>query len=87
MKRELEEHTLAYVWWGDAWGNSGWQKKETSDVDHAATETFTVGLVKRHDKRGISLSDGYGIDTGNSMGHTFIPAGMIIKIKKIKVKI
>ena len=43
-----------------------------------------AGFVVKNDKEGISIAQGYG-ENGQYTGHFFVPAGMIRKIRKVKI--
>lgn len=79
-----EKPDLVIVEWGDAWSSAGWADGPS---EHKAVTVFTVGFLEKNDKVGVTVV-GRIADYNNEWGaglRSFIPAGMIKKIKKIKV--
>jgi hypothetical protein len=72
---------LIIVEWGDAHAGARWIVEE--DMVKRPLVVTWVGFLVSNTKEGLSLA--FGLDeSGNYAGHMFVPAGMIIKIKKVK---
>jgi hypothetical protein len=73
---------LVWVEWGDAWGNAGWANPD--DDLHNPKLVVTVGFLYKNDKKGVTLFQGYDKESNQPLARTFIPAGMVSKIKKLR---
>jgi hypothetical protein len=74
---------LVIVTWEDAWGASGWVSLDRANADHRPLEVISTGFVVKADKKGVQLTSWFD-ENGNPSGQSFVPRGMITKIKKVK---
>jgi hypothetical protein len=72
---------LVAVTWNDAHGADG----VFDPKDHAPVTTLTIGWLLCRDANGVSIANERHED-GNYRGQTFIPAGMVKRVKTIPVK-
>jgi hypothetical protein len=79
----IEKKPLWLIVWGDAWGSSGWKDIDDAVGMHGAMEVTSIGFVIKADKKGILFAQGYS-EQNTPLGVSFVPRGMIKKIRKIK---
>lgn len=82
MKR-IQFPDLVIVEWGDAWTSGKWSDDDSSNEP---VQVVTIGWVEKQDKKGITVVGRICNDDGE-LGtgvRSFIPAGMITKITKVK---
>jgi hypothetical protein len=72
--------SIVMVEWEDAYKENRWAHDPT---EHNPFIVLDVGHVIFHDKRGIMMATSRGGD-GVAGGRSFIPAGMIRKVKVLK---
>lgn len=75
---------LVQVIWIDAQGSA--TRVYAKERDHAPIEMITVGWLLDHDKAGVSVANERFIEDGteNFRGHTFVPAGMVKRVKRLR---
>lgn len=75
---------LAIVTWNDAQGSATQVYEEARD--HAPVVMTLVGWVLARDRKGLSLANEHWTEDGKQhyRGHTFVPRGMVVSVKKIK---
>ena len=73
---------LAFVTWNDAQGSATLNYDKVRD--HAPVVMKTVGWVVDRNEAGISICCEQWTENGllNWRGHTFIPAGMVVKVTR-----
>jgi hypothetical protein len=76
---------LVLVEWGDAHGGGGWKSREDLQHVHNPLVVVSTGFVVKKDNVGITLASGWSEEYDGAVGCSFIPAGMIRKITKVKV--
>lgn len=74
---------LVAIYWGDAWSAGGWYPIRE---EHKAEACITVGFVTQNNKNGVTVASRQASD-GQVGAVSFIPKGMISKIKKINFKV
>lgn len=74
---------LVAVKWLDAHGQ-GTNAYSEHEIPHAAIEIVTYGLLLREDAAGVSVANELCSDN-TYRGVTFIPAGMLVEVTKLKV--
>lgn len=77
---------LVIVTWNDACGST--TKVYDEARDHQATVMQTVGWLLKADHQGVSIACESYIEEGIAQwrGHTFIPLGMLIEVKRATTK-
>lgn len=81
-KNYVKDKQLVVVEWEDAYNSVGWKSGLDAINEHRPAIVHSAGYVVRHDKSGIIL--GHGLSEEEVLGRTFVPAGMVRKIVKIK---
>ncbi len=77
---------LVIVTWNDACGSTTLVYNE--ERDHKPTVMQTVGWLLKADKEGVSIACESYVEEGVAQwrGHTFIPLGMLVEVKKATTK-
>lgn len=77
------EAVLVAVTWRDA---NGTATRLYSKEHHAYTEMVTVGWLMVRDKAGVSICCERFVEDGAYVyrGHTFIPAGIVTKVRRLE---
>ena len=84
MSKKLEKVALLEVEWGDATGSGEWQTHDEVNKQHnEGIFVKSIGYLFKSDKAGITLCHGVGPEK-TYVGTSFIPSGMVRKIRKIK---
>jgi hypothetical protein len=83
----MKEPKLVRVEWIDAAGAASWVELDQVEGLKAITPVVCVGFIAKQTKDGIYLIMGYtsGISVDEGLQPFFIPAGMIRKIRHIKL--
>lgn len=77
---------LVLVRWNDATGSLTKNLTEADDSYHKPEVMQTVGWLLRSDTRGVSICNEVYLDDGvpHYRGHTFVPRGMVVTVKRLK---
>lgn len=54
------------------------------DVPHKSTPVRTYGVLLKHDTDGVSLASEEFPETEECRNYTFIPAGMVLSVEKLR---
>ena len=82
MKEKLPQ--IVEVKWKDSWTSSDtkWTRKQLEEEPDLILTS--AGYLVHQDKRGINLATEYRIENGICRHVHHIPAGLILKIRKVK---
>jgi hypothetical protein len=84
VKKNPSPFPLVVLTWNDACGTATAIYNE--EKDHQPTVMRTAGWLLKADKVGVSIAcERYDEGDGKEAfrGHTFIPAGMVVSVKKV----
>jgi len=85
VKPKITKIPIVEVEWGDAASGSRWcDIKDIEEQHNKGYPVKSIGYLAKKDKRGVTLSIAVGCDDDTYLGHHFIPAGMIKRIRKLK---
>lgn len=76
---------LVKVTWEDAHGSAANVVYELEEIPHQPVEVVSYGLLLKQDPIGVSIASEQ-CDTSCYRGYSFIPAGMLVKVERVRGK-
>lgn len=83
---KAKEYPLVRVSWLDAHSGANYLTEYSADdIPHGPAHAYTVGYMIRNDEKGITVMGEFFPDDAQFRGRTFIPAGMVLGVDKLRI--
>lgn len=85
MENDITFGDLVKVTWADAHGSAANVAYDIDEIPHAAIEVESYGILLKQDMVGVSIAS-ERCDETTYRGYSFIPAGMLISVTRVRTK-